>query len=80
MRTTTYSMQGSCEPADVRRVHRGACTEPPEFSAAGGVDDLGRMLPMADTPEEDGPGTDVGCDGEAVDIGLKLAGLPGEIL
>ena len=38
------------------------------------------MLPMTDTPEADGPGTDVGCDGEEVDIGLKLAGLPGEIL
>ena len=35
---------------------------------------------MIDTPEEDRTGTDVGCDGEEVDIGLKLAGLPGEIL
>ena len=35
---------------------------------------------MADTPEEHAPGTDVGCDGEEVDIGLKLAELPGEIL
>ena len=35
---------------------------------------------MIDTPEEDGTGTDVGCDGEEVDIGLKLAGLPGAIL
>ena len=42
--------------------------------------DLGRILPMTDTPEAVGPGADVDCGGEEVDIGLKLAGLPGEIL
>ena len=35
---------------------------------------------MADTPEEHAPGTDVGCDTEEIDIGLKLAELPGDIL
>ena len=35
---------------------------------------------MADMPEEHAPGTDLVCDGDEVDIGLKLAGLPGEIL
>ena len=35
---------------------------------------------MTDMPDEHAPGTDVSCDGEEIDIGLKLAGLPGEIL
>ena len=35
---------------------------------------------MTDTPEEHAPGKDVGCGAKEVDIGLKLAELPGEIL
>ena len=35
---------------------------------------------MTDTPDEHAPGTDVDCDSKAIDIGLKLAGLPVEIL
>ena len=34
---------------------------------------------MADMPEEHAPGTNL-VDGDELDIGLKLAGLPGEIL